>query len=311
MAESPPPATLQASEPLPIPRKIAFEFPDDLDPCWKADDPEFCAMVNGASLTMPYLEPFLIKTVRDAIQQIDDERVKEEGKAFNTQEQFHYRAHRRFNELIKAKGYPELAAIEEEEKQAYARLSQKSLRTRMAYASGFEAMTMGVTRWLINNRVKLFGGSDTRVASFILWHFVEEAEHKCCAYDVYQSAFGGSIAAYFARMVGVFHGSLGVMLPSMKAYKAILKKDGRWYQWRSRLRLARRLGSFMVTVAPYLFRAALPGHSPRREREPQWVYDWIEHYKDAPEGYVPLLDTDDPRMPIPFPATQAATGSPA
>lgn len=294
MAEAP------HSEPLPIPRKIAFEFPDDLDPIWKPEDPEFCAMVNGTSLTMPYLEPFLIKSVREAAKLVVDERIIEQARAFNTQEQFHYRAHRRFNELIKAKGYPELAAIEEQEKADYARLSQKSLRTRMAYTSGFEAMTMGVTRWLINNRVKLFGGSDTRVASFILWHFVEEAEHKCCAYDVYQAAFGGSIGAYFARMVGVFHGSLGVMIPSMRAYKAILKKDGRWYQLRSRLHLARRLGSFVVTVAPYLFRAALPGHTPRREQEPQWVYDWIEQYQDAPEGYVPLLDTSSTTMPVPF-----------
>lgn len=288
------------AEPIPIPRKIAFEFPEDLNPTWKPDDPEFCAMVNGASMTMPYLEPFLIKTVREAIQLVDDEWVREEGKAFNTQEQFHYRAHRRFNELIKAKGYPELAAIEDREKADYARLSQKSLRTRMAYASGFEAMTMGVTRWLINNRVRLFGGSDTRVASFILWHFVEEAEHKCCAYDVYQSAFGGGIGGYFARMVGVFHGSLGVMIPSMKAYKSILRKDGRWSQLRSRLRLARHLGSFVWTVAPYLFRAALPGHSPRRETEPQWVYDWIEQYKNAPEDYVPLIDTSSDTMPVPF-----------
>ena len=98
--------------PLPIPRRIDFVFPDDIEPIWKADDPEFCAMVNGASLTMPYLEPFLIKTVREAAQAIDDPRVGEEAKAFNTQEQFHYRAHRRFNELIKAKGFPELAGLE-------------------------------------------------------------------------------------------------------------------------------------------------------------------------------------------------------
>lgn len=268
-------------------------------------------MVNGTSLTMPYLEPFLVKTVRDSIELVDDEYVKQEGKAFNTQEQFHYRAHRRYNELIKSKGYPELAAIEEQEKADYAKLSQKSLRTRMAYASGFEAMTMGVTRWLVNNRVKLFGGGDTRVASFILWHFVEEAEHKCCAYDVYQSAFGGSIGAYFARMYGVFHGSLGVMLPSMRAYKTILKKDGLWNNLRSRLRLARHLGSFMMTVAPYLFRAALPGHTPRREKEPQWVYDWIEQYKNAPENYVPLLDTSSKTMPVPFDDAPRAAGAQA
>ncbi|WP_420426635.1 metal-dependent hydrolase [Algiphilus sp.] len=298
-------------EPLPVPRRIDFDFPDDIDPNWKADDPEFCAMVNGASLTMPYLEPFLIKTVRETARHIDDPRVQEEAKAFNTQEQFHYRAHRRFNELIKAKGYPELAGLEARMEAAYARLSTRSLRTRMAYTAGFEAMTMGVTRWLINNRVQLFGGSDTRVASFILWHFVEEAEHKCVAFDVYQAAYGGSLGGYFARARGVFHGALDVMFNSMRGYKIILRKAGLWGQLRSRLRLARRLGSFAWTVAPYLLRAALPGHTPRREREPQWVHDWIAQYPHAPEGYIPLLDTHSPTMPVPFPSARAATGAAA
>ena len=281
-------------EPLPIPRQIGFEFPDDLSPHWKPDDLEFCAMVNGASLTMPYLEPFLVKTVREAISQIDDARVKEEAKAFNTQEQFHYRAHRRFNELVKSKGYPELAELEGRLQASYGRLGQKSLRRRLAYTAGFEAMTMGVTRWLINNRVALFGGSDTRVASFILWHFVEESEHKLVAFDVYRAACGGGIAAYFARMIGVFNGSLDVMWYSMRGYKAILQKDGLWNRMRSRLRLAAHLWSFVRTVAPYLLRAALPGHNPRHERDPQWVQvDLEEPYLiDRVMGEASLYDED-------------------
>ena len=188
-------------------------------------------MVNGASLTMPYLEPFLVKTVRETVQHIDDPRVREEAKAFNTQEQFHYRAHRRFNELVKAKGYPELAGLEDRMEAAYARLSTKSLRKRMAYTAGFEAMTMGVTRWLINNRVKLFGGSDTRVASFILWHFVEEAEHKCVAFDVYQALHG----RYWRRMIGVFHGSLHVLYYGMRGCMMQMRESGRT-GWRPRWR---------------------------------------------------------------------------
>jgi predicted metal-dependent hydrolase len=35
-------------------------------------------------------------------------------------------------------------------------------------------MTLGVTRWLVEDRVKLFAGADTRVVSFVLWHMVEE-----------------------------------------------------------------------------------------------------------------------------------------
>lgn len=295
-----------AEVPIPIPRRIPFPFPDDLDPRWHPRDPEFAAMVNGASLAMPYLEPFLIRTLREAVQRLDGPHWVEYGRAFNAQEQCHYQTHRRFNDLLKARRYPELAEVERQMAASYARLSRRSLRTRMAYTAGFESMTAGVTRFLVDRRVALFGGADPRVASFVLWHFVEETEHKCVAYDVYQAAFGGSLAGYLARMVGVFHGSLDVMVYSMKGYRRVLRKDGLWHDLRSRLRLARRLGQFCWYVLPCMVCAALPGHDPRRVRDPPWVRDWIDGYSRAPSGCVPLVDTCDPLMPVPFPrSTQA------
>lgn len=296
---------LQAHRPaaatvLPLPRAIEFAFPDDLEPQWKPGDPEFCAMVNGASLAMPYLEPFLIRTMRETSPLLQDSFVQDCARAFNRQEQFHYQTHRRYNELLKARRYPELAEIETQMQTYYARLSTRSLRTRMAYTAGFEAMTLGVTRWLVDNRVRLFGGGDTRVASFILWHFVEESEHKCVAHDVYQAAFGSGLSAYGARVLGVLQGSLSVMLFSMRGYKAILRRDGLWSRWRSRLRLAAHLASFVGAVAPYLLRALLPGHDPRREADPQWVSEWLRAYAAVDAGVVPLLDTQHPQMPVLF-----------
>ncbi len=292
--------------PSPTPRKIPFTFPDDLEPVWKPDDPEFCAMVNGASITMPFLEPFLIKTMREASAGLAEGEVKESSRAFNMQEQYHFTTHRRFNELIKAKGYPELAAIEHDLKRHYEKLKGQSLRKRMAYTAGFEAMTLGVTKWLVDQRVELFGGADTRVASFVLWHFVEESEHKCVAHDVYKAAFGNGVGAYLARVYGVFHGSLAVAWYSMRGYKAILKKDGRWYKARSRWQLARRQWGFLRYAVPFLLRAAWPGHDPRKEKELRWVQDWIGGYDRCPEGQVPLLDTSHPAMPVPFDAQNAA-----
>ncbi len=51
-------------------------------------------------------------------------------------------------------------------------------------------VTMGVTEWLINERETLFGGADPVVASLVLWHMVEETEHKSVAFDVFQAVSG-------------------------------------------------------------------------------------------------------------------------
>ena len=284
----------------PIPRKIPFEFPDDIEPRWIPGRPELSAMINGASVTMPYLEPFLIRTMREAAEQVDDPQVKADAEAFNKQEGQHFRAHRRFNDLLKATAYSDLAEVEAQMEDSYACLYQRSLRTRMAYTAGFEAMTMGVTKWLIGKRVDLFKDADPRVVSFVLWHMVEETEHKTVAYDVYKALYGGSLKSYFWRMLGVFHGSLDVVRFSMRGYRLILKQEGVWGNLRVRLRLAREMARFVWNVGPYLFRAALPGHDPRQEPDEPWVTEWLAAYPDSNPDDPLLVDTSHPDMPVPF-----------
>lgn len=283
-------------------RRPAFVFTDDIDPQWIPGKPELAAMVNGASLTMPYLEPFLIRTMREASTHMEDAALRADANGFNAQEGMHFRMHRRFNDLLKHKRYPALAEVEQAMEQSYDRLGRRSLRTRMAYTAGFESMTLGVTRWLVDHRVALFAGADTRVASFVLWHMVEETEHKRVAFDVYQQLFSGSLRGYLARVIGVFHGSLDVMRFSMRGYKVILKQDGLWSNLHSRLRLARFLGAFIRHVGPYLLRSTLPWHDPRHEEDPQWVLDWLDGYDRDPIAQPALIDTDDPSMPPPFAA---------
>lgn len=130
-------------------RRIPFEFLEDLDPAWCPDQREWSHMVNGASLTMPYLEPFLIATLRDAMKEIEDEDVLEEARGFIGQEAQHDTTHRRYDELLKAKGYPQLAVVEKRMKQSFEKLRRRSLAYRLAYTSGFETMTLGVTSWLV------------------------------------------------------------------------------------------------------------------------------------------------------------------
>jgi predicted metal-dependent hydrolase len=292
-------------------RRIPFEFPSDIEPCWIPHDPELSSMINAASLTMPYLEPFLMRTIREVKGKTQHfEQLQKDIAGFIAQEGQHYQAHRRFNELLKQKRYPEIDQLESQMHDAYTRLSTRSLRTRMAYTAGFEAMTLGLTKWIVGDRVKLFAEADTRVTSFVLWHMVEETEHKRVAHDAYVALFGRSFGSYCARAFGVFHGSFDVMRFSMKGYKMMLKKDGRWSNLKSRIRLSKRLSQFVWHVSPYLLRAALPFHSPHRERDLDWVIEWLEGYDAHLKGStvskpVPDVDTSHPKMPVPFPKTNS------
>lgn len=268
-------------------RKIPFEFDDGIAPSWHPQRREWSHMINGASLAMPYLEPFLNRTMRDALALIDDEDLRADVNGFVRQEAQHYTNHRRYNEMLKANGYPELAAVEDTFAADYAQLDQRSLARRLAYAAGFETMTMGITEWLINDRNALFQGSDPIVTSLVLWHMVEEAEHKTVAFDVFQALSG----SYWLRLYGLLHGSLHVGFLSRRGYRAMLKKDGRWYQPASRLRVWGMVGRFFLKAGGAMLNAVRPSYHPSERADPAWVDQWRASYAQSAANAVPLLDT--------------------
>lgn len=277
-------------------RRIPFQFGENIDPVWNKDRPEWSHMVNGASLTMPYLEPFLIKTVREALAQVDDPQLKADVQGFIGQEGAHYRNHRRYNDILK-RHYPELADVEALMEQDYAKFAKRSLKWRLAYTAGFETMTIGMTEWLIRQRADLFTGADANVASLVLWHMVEETEHKTVAFDLYKHLFGGD---YFSQQWGLLVGSLHVARSSRRGYKRMLKRDGRWNSWRSRLALYGMVGRFFLHASPAMLRALVPGYHPSKVVDPRWIEQWADAYDGLADGQIPLLDTGDPEIPARF-----------
>lgn len=280
-------------------RKIPFDFSEGVSPIWNAAHPEWSHMVNGASLTMPHLEPFLNRTLREAAALIDDPELAADIKGFIGQEAQHYTNHRRMNAMLKTRGYPELAEIEATFESDYERLAQRSLARRLAYCAGFETMTMGMTEWLVNDRCALFGGADPTVSSLVLWHMVEETEHKTVAFDVYQAVSG----AYWLRLFGLLHGSFHVGFMSRRAYRAMLIKDGRWWNLASRLRVWKMVGRFFLKAGGAMINALQPGYHPSKRSDPAWVDHWRSAYAGHTGDFVPLLDTSGENIAPAFVST--------
>ncbi len=280
-------------------RPFAFDFPDDLRPVWSPGKPVRSHMFNGFSLTMPYLEPYLIRTMREVSSQITDPGLLQDIRGFNGQEARHYECHRRLNELLKRNGYPELAEVEKRLAASYARLGKRSLRTRLAYNAGFESMTNGFTNWFVARRRQLFGNACPYVSSFWIMHMIEEAEHKTVAYDAYMAYSG----AYLPRMLGVLHGSFHVVGYGFIGMFCALRKDRTLSSPRTLAEILRETASLVWNVGPYLLRALLPGYDPRQETDPKWAQDWVAGYARLPaDAPLPLIDTGNADMPVPFPA---------
>ena len=216
-------------------------------------------------------------------------------KAFVGQEAQHYTNHRRYNENLKAE-YPELADVEVTMQNDYKKLEQWGLKWRVAYSAGFESMTMGVTEWLINHRAELFKDADPVVASLVLWHMVEETEHKTVAFDVFQAISG----SYFLRVFGLLHGSFHVAFMSRRGYRAMLSRDGKWSNWRSRLQVYKMVAKFFFHAGPAMLRTLIPWHDPRHVTDPEWVTQWKQSFDELGDGQLPILDTEGEEIQAQF-----------
>jgi hypothetical protein len=281
-----------------------FDFPDDLSPRWNPAHPVRSHLFNGFSLLMPYVEPFMIKTMQDALAQIEILALAADMRAFNAQEARHYQCHRRYNELVKKNGYGELAAVEARLAAAYAKLAKRSLRTRLAFTLGFETATNGFTAWLIGQRRHLFGDACPYVASFWLMHTVEETEHKSVAYDVYMACDG----AYLPRAYGMVHSALHMLGYGLLALFTALRKDGDLFSIRRLAEVAVEVAALLRHLAPPLLRALRPSYDPRREPDPQWMQDWVAGHAALPAGAaLPLLDTRSADLPVPFGCAPSAS----
>lgn len=271
-------------------RRIQFEYPDDISAQWHPDKPEWSHVVNAASLLMPYLEPFLIDSVREALPHIEDPELAREARAYMGQEANHFRQHRRFNELIIAQGYSALRDYEAQLQADYDRFRKRSLRFKLGYTAGFETMALALGHMLVKHRRFFFQDADPAVSSLVLWHFVEELEHKTSAYYVYQHLFGRSLSGYLYRVYAIFATIAHSMGRSRQAYLQLAKIDGLDKSPRSRWRSRWLMLRIFAWSLPKILHGALPWHRPERVADPAWVRQWAALY-DEDAGGVALLDT--------------------
>lgn len=198
-------------------RRVKFEFPDELDDVLPGVDPVRETYMVAFSLTMPYLEPYLIRSFRAVADDITDPGLAADVKEFVGQEAQHFQNHRRINEIIKAQlgssVAAELQTIEDRLDADYRRFNTtKSRRFNLAYAEGFEAMTCAMA---LTSIAEAEAGNSTISAGpwgqLWAWHLAEEMEHRTVAFDLYEHLEGsypyrivGSLRAqaHFQRAIG-------------------------------------------------------------------------------------------------------------
>ena len=189
-------------------RRVKFDFMDDLGPVLPGIDPVGETYLAAFSLTMPVLEPYLIRTMRAVGPRVTDPALAEDMSRFSGQEAQHFQNHRRINEIIIDQvgptAGPALRAILDDLEREYRRFTDtKSDRFNLVYAEGFEAMTCAMALSMMRRAAS----GETTVGTpgtfdpwqqLWAWHAAEEIEHRTVAFGAYEHVVG----SYVYRVVG-------------------------------------------------------------------------------------------------------------
>lgn len=136
-------------------------------------------------------EMFFIESIRNVRNQIKDEKLLEDIRAFIAQEAFHSREHKTLNNHLIHSNYPEVIEIEAKTKARLDKLRKLSTVEQVAATVVMEHYTATLARLLLTDQlIKRKTTQESR--NLWEWHALEELEHKSVAFDVLNAIGGNS-----------------------------------------------------------------------------------------------------------------------
>lgn len=183
------PAAPAATRPIPV-RRMSFETDGEIQQHFMGGDLVMSHIVAVLSSLFPEGEDFFVRSVRAHRDRIDDPALKKQVAAFIGQEAIHGREHRALNERLGEMGYPTglVDRFTKRRLQATAKVMPEHMQ--LAVTAALEHYTATLAEVLLGDDEARALFDDDEVQRVLLWHAVEESEHKAVAFDVYQAVCG-------------------------------------------------------------------------------------------------------------------------
>jgi predicted metal-dependent hydrolase len=148
-------------------------------------------IVAVLSAMFPEGEDFFVRSVRHYADRITDPALAEAVKGFTGQETMHGREHRALNERLHELGYP-TRRVDRLVKFDLGRVEKRAPHmVQLAITAALEHYTATLAERLLSDERAREVLGDGEVRNVLLWHALEESEHKAVAFDVYR-AMGGT-----------------------------------------------------------------------------------------------------------------------
>ena len=286
-------------------RKIPWDFDATVPFMWQPANPNFGLFCNAFTFIAVPFERYIVNAVRKAQDKLnEDQEVASEADAFLRQEAQHAAAHRKHMIALTAR-YPELERCYEDACNAYDKLiDEQPIEFHAAYIANLEATFTPLFKVMLDNRDALFGGGDQRVASLMMWHFVEEIEHRSSGLLLcrhinpnpwYRVKYFGTTSRHVARLAQAVAETFDRVVPFEDrgaSTRELMSKGLMTRELRYRLPWSRRRrgdgppsifqdvpSSQLAKMVWRLWLSQTPYHDPADQPLPEWADTWMSEYE--------------------------------
>ena len=142
------------------------------------------------SSVFPDGEDYFVRSVEAGIDDVTDPALREAVAGFVGQEMMHGQQHRELNERLAQHGYPTRAVGKYVRGLTSLRERFQGKRANLAYTASLEHYTATLAETLLGDPAARDAVGHPGVRNLLMWHALEEAEHKAVAFDVYRAAGG-------------------------------------------------------------------------------------------------------------------------
>ncbi len=165
---------------------------------WVAELPKYFAegdivmshVLTTLSSTFPEGENFFVRSVAAVQDQLTDPKLRADVEGFIGQEEMHGQEHRVLNEHLAALGYPTRGIGKYVKGLYWVRERIQTQRVNLAFTAALEHYTATLAELLLTNEAARDAIGERGAKDILLWHALEESEHKAVAFDVYKAMNG-------------------------------------------------------------------------------------------------------------------------
>ena len=263
------------------PRRMVFDMSQLQTKYFFRGNPILSTLMYAMSASFPDGERFFIDSVRHYKKDIEDPVLLAQIRGFIGQEAHHSQIHEDFNARAETLGM----AMEKIQKRFKKRIDTARRRLdpgrQLAITAALEHVTATLAQWTLENPEAGMGGNNqSPLREMLIWHAMEEIEHKAVAFDVYRATVNKEkerivVAKIVFRMFWIQNAiaQLTLLWRDRKIPSLQHIREAWHFMWGK--------GGFRRWSAPEFQRYLEPGFHPNDIDQSHLIEQWHENYPEV------------------------------